>query len=193
VWQKKSVWCHVVIFLIPQTNCGLISRLWFASIHLCTIWLADPGGRPLHPHYPATTPWSQRKKYGHGLGTGPYTSVHPSEIWPLSSGAKASSFFAVVSAGTPGQQGKSRSTHTPFWLWRAKEQSRLSFRVAERSVPAFVSCCWEFVAWSKWSMINRSLLSQMKKLKVAHVERLLWSRQRSGPVPFGQWVQRFTN
>jgi hypothetical protein len=35
------------------------------------------------------------------------------------------------------------------------------------------------------SMFNRSLLSHMEKLLVAHVERLLWTRQGSNPVPFG--------
>jgi hypothetical protein len=34
-------------------------------------------------------------------------------------------------------------------------------------------------------VINRSLLSHMKKLLVAHVERLLRSRRGSNPVPFG--------
>jgi hypothetical protein len=44
---------------------------------------------------------------------------------------------------------------------------------------------------SKWSkLINRS---HMEKLLVTHVERLMWSRQGSNPVPFGLWVKRFTN
>jgi hypothetical protein len=34
-------------------------------------------------------------------------------------------------------------------------------------------------------MINRSLISHMEKLLVAHVERLPWSRLGSNPVPFG--------
>jgi hypothetical protein len=37
----------------------------------------------------------------------------------------------------------------------------------------------------KKKMINRSLLSHMEKLLATHVERLLWSRQGSNPVPFG--------
>jgi hypothetical protein len=39
---------------------------------------------------------------------------------------------------------------------------------------------------SKKKMISRSLLSNMEKLLVAQVERLLWSRQGSNPAPFGQ-------
>jgi hypothetical protein len=42
-------------------------------------------------------------------------------------------------------------------------------------------------------MINRSLSSCMEKLTVAHVERHLWSMRGSNPLPFGLWVQRFTN
>jgi hypothetical protein len=61
------------------------------------------------------------------------------------------------------------------------KQTRLSSKLVKKKITH--ATCGEKKVNDQ--MINRSLLSHMEKLLIAHVERLLWSRRGSNPVLFG--------